>query len=169
MSDFDVGDDDQPERPSKSELKRQMLALQKTGEALLNLTAAQLAEIPLSTAMREALELSKSLKHREAQRRQLQYIGKLMRTEEHEKIAAAVAELDDKNRFFRQRFHHIEQLREQLIEDNDNAFEEVLEQAPTIDRQHLRQLIRQAQKQQTAKKPGNASKKLFQYLRDALQ
>ena len=169
MSDLEVGDDAQPERPSKSELKRQMLALQKTGEALLALTAAQLAEMPLSNAMREALELSKSLKHREAKRRQLQYIGKLMRTEEHEKITAALTELEDKNRYFRQRFHHIEQLRQQLMEGSDNAFESLLEQAPSIDRQHLRQLIRQAQKQQTAKRPGNASKKLFQYLREALQ
>lgn len=169
MSDSNVHDnDDLPERPSKSELKRQMIALQKTGEALLDLNGAQLAEIPLSTAMREALALSKTLKHREAQRRQLQFIGKLMRTEDSEKISAALSELEDKNRYFRQRFHYIEQLREQLIEDADSAFESVLEQAPAIDRQHLRQLIRQAQKQLTAKKPGNASKKLFQYLRDAL-
>ncbi len=168
MSDLDSDDHEQLERPSKSERKRQMLGLQKTGEALLGLTAAQLAEMPLSNAMREALNLSKTLKHREAQRRQLQYIGKLMRTEEHEKIAAAVAALEDKNRYFRQRFHRIEQLREQLMAGGDNAFESVLEQAPTIDRQHLRQLIRQAQKQLAANKPGNASKKLFQYLREAL-
>ena len=79
--------DDEPEFISKSARKREMTALQKTGEALLALPAKQFAKVPISDLLREALELAATLKNREGKRRQMQYVGKLMRSEDHEKIA----------------------------------------------------------------------------------
>lgn len=179
MSEPDHSAAGEPQRaPSKSARKREMLALQKMGEALLDLPANELAEMPLSEALRSALTLTHTVKQREARRRQLQYIGKLMRTEDTEQIAAAFVLLEDRNRLFRQRFHRLEQLRDQLIGAGDTALETLLREHPALDAQQLRQLIRQSQREAALDKPvldkpmldkpKTASRKLFQYLRDHL-
>ena len=130
---------------SKSARKREMTALQKLGESLLDLPGERLAQLPLSKRLREAFELAKKLKQHEARRRQLQYIGKLMRAENHQEISAVLARFEDDNRLFRQRFQRLEKIRDDLIAD-DNTIEELLGLHPELDRQHLRQLIRQARK-----------------------
>ena len=158
--------------PSKSARKREMTALQKLGETLMALPADQLAQVPLSKGLREAFELAKNIKQREAKRRQLQFIGKLMRAENHAEISAAMTRMDDDNRLFRQRFQQLEKIRDELI-DNESALEALLDGHPELDRQHLRQLIRQARKQASSKDqaPEKASakrRKLFEYLRETL-
>lgn len=79
-----------PEKISKSERKRQMLALQKIGETLVKLSDAQLAQIPLDDTLLDAVNFARSLKSHEAKRRQLQYIGKLMRHIDPAPIQAAL-------------------------------------------------------------------------------
>jgi ribosome-associated protein len=158
--------------PSKSARKREMTALQKLGETLMALPADQLAQVPLSKGLREAFELAKNLKQREAKRRQLQFIGKLMRAENHAEISAAMTRMDDDNRLFRQRFQQLEKIRDELI-DNESALEALLDGHPELDRQHLRQLIRQARKHayskdQAPEKASVKSRKLFEYLRETL-
>lgn len=158
--------------PSKSERKREMTALQKLGESLLELPADWLAQAPLSNSLREAVELAKILKQREAKRRQLQFIGKLIRSENHAEIAAAITRMDDANRLFRQRFQQLEKIRDELLED-ETALETLLEDHPELDRQHLRQLIRQTRKQSSTENPAPEKssamrRKLFKYLRETL-
>lgn len=158
--------------PSKSERKREMTALQKLGESLLELPADRLAQVPLSNSLREAVELAKTLKQREAKRRQLQFIGKLIRSENHAEISAAMTRMDDANRLFRQRFQQLEKIRDELLED-ETALETLLEDHPELDRQHLRQLIRQTRKQSSAENPAPEKssamrRKLFKYLRETL-
>lgn len=169
MSEPDHSAAGEPQRaPSKSARKREMHALQTMGEALLDLPASELARIPLSDTLRDALALANTLKQREARRRQLQYIGKLMRTADTEQIAAALAHIEDRNRLFRQRFHHLEQIRDQLVSEGDSALENLLRDHPNLDAQQLRQLIRRSQRETALAKPKTASRKLFQYLRDNL-
>lgn len=153
---------------SKSERKREMAALQKLGETLLELPAGQFSQVPVSDPLRAAVELAKTLKQREARRRQLQYIGKLMRAEDHQKIAATLAGFEDTNRLFRQHFQRLENIREALVGPGDAAFEQLVDTHHELDRQHLRQLIRQARKEAEQEKPPAASRKLFKYLRTTL-
>jgi len=158
----------EPEFISKSSRKREMTALQKTGEAMLVLPAKQFAKVPISPILREALELAATLKNREGKRRQMQYVGKLMRSEDHEKIAEVLASFDENSRTFRLQFQRLEKLRDDLIDGNNDALTNILELHPALERQHLRQLIRQASKEREQNKGPAASRKLFKYLRLAI-
>ncbi|MBQ0720466.1 MAG: DUF615 domain-containing protein [Gammaproteobacteria bacterium] len=169
-SDTEIADSesDEPEVISKSSRKREMTALQKTGEALLTLPAKQFAKVPITAELREALELAATLKNREGKRRQMQLVGKLMRSEDHQKIAEVLASFDENSRTFRLQFQRLEKLRDDLIDGDNDALTHILEQHPQLERQHLRQLIRQASKEREQNKGPAASRKLFKYLRLAI-
>ncbi len=160
---------DEDRGPSKSELKRQAKALQDLGRELLELADSHFAEMPLSDEMRDAMALYKRLNQREARRRQLQFIGKRMRDEDLDGIRAALQNIRDRDRLFRQHFHKLEELRDRLVAEGDAALGEVLTDHPHLDKQHLRQLIRQARKEARENKPPAASRKLFRYLREAIE
>lgn len=152
---------------SKSELKRDMLALQALGEALVNLTEGELATIPLEDEkLEEAILTARRIKHREGLRRQMQYIGKLMRRIDTTDIADAYQRLQDGRKEDAKRFHKLEQWRDHLIETGPDAIAEVAEEFPDVDRQHLRQLIVQAAREKELHKPPASARKLFRYLRE---
>jgi ribosome-associated protein len=152
--------------PSKSALKREMQELQELGHALMKLPAAHFERMPLSPEMRDAMALYKRLKHNEARRRQMQFIGKHMHREAVADIRAELEEIDNESKRFRQHFHHMEQLRDQLVQGDNDEVTAFFEQYPNIDRQELRNLVRQAKKEISQKKPPAASRKLFRFLRD---
>ncbi len=152
---------------SKSEMKQDMEELQKLGEALVELKPALLDKFPLSEDMRDAIANAQRFKN-EAKRRQLQYIGKLMRTEDPEPIQAALDKVRNKHSQATAELHKLEQLRDRVVEEGDNAIEEVLERYPSADRQRFRQLSRQAKKEKQGNKPPKASREIFQTLK-ALQ
>ena len=172
MSDTDF-DDDLPDEgdsaPSKSALKREMTELQKFGQQLIDMPDSRRAQIPLSDEMRDAIALYRRLHQREAKRRQLQFIGKQMRREDSSAIASALARFEQQDQQFRQHFHRLEALRDQLIRDGDAALAELIDEHPNLDRQLLRQLIRQARQEAERGKPPAASRKLFRYLREVLE
>jgi|SRR5579872_1138248 len=149
-----IDDSHPPERPTKSALKRQMTALQKMGEILVELPEAQLKKIPLENPLLDAIITARSLKSHEARRRQLQYIGKLMRNIDAEPIQTALEKVQNKNQQSKAQFHQIERWRDRLIAEGDMALQKFLEQYPEADRQRLRQLMRNAQETE-----------LFRYLR----
>jgi ribosome-associated protein len=154
------------ERPSKSERKREMQALQELGEAIAGLSDGEFATIPLEGPLAEAIQLARRLNSGEGRRRQLQYIGKLMRKVDTGPLAAAYQELQNGRQLRNQAFHELEALRDRLLADGLDAMPEVLERFPEVDRQHLRQLISAAARERDADKPPVAARKLFRYLRD---
>lgn len=81
------------DKPSKSQRKRDMIALQKLAESLTGLSSSELARIPLETTLLEAIESAKKLKTHEAKRRQFQYLGKLMRHHDVELIRKALEKI----------------------------------------------------------------------------
>jgi ribosome-associated protein len=163
----DKWDDDEDQGPSKSDLKREMKALQELGEAIVKLSKGQLQTIPLEDEkLTEAIHTARRIKSREGLRRQLQYIGKLLRNIDIEPIQQAHQNLLEGRKQETQAFHKLEQLRDQLIENGPNQLGEIIEQYPNADRQHLRQLIMQANKEQKANKPPAAARKLFKYMRE---
>ena len=152
--------------PSKSELKREMHALQKLGERIVKLSGGQLACIPLEGKLEEAITTARRIKSHEGLRRQMQYIGKLLREVDTDEIERAFQELENGRQASAQHFHKLEAWRDRLIEAGPKSIEEVLEAYPDADRQHLRQLVIQASKEKTQNKPPASARKLFTYLRE---
>lgn len=159
-------DDEIDEGPSKSEIKRQMHALQALGERLVALPDAQLAKIPIADeSLLEAVHLARRIKARSGLKRQLQYIGKLMRSIDPEPIIEALAQLDGQHQENAARFHQLEQLRDQLLAEGDQALSAVVSRYPEADRSHLRQLLRNYQREQQTGREKGAARAIFRYLR----
>ncbi|WP_114418514.1 ribosome biogenesis factor YjgA [Marinospirillum perlucidum] len=165
MNNHHQEDDFQEVPPSKSELKRQMLELQALGKKLLDLNNKQLQSVPLTEELADALKEYHRIKSHEARRRQLQRIGKLMRSADHEAINQAVALFDASSEAYAQHFQQLELWRERLINE-EAALAEFIEQWPGCDVQKLRQLIRNTRKERQAEKPPAQARKLFRYLRE---
>ncbi len=163
-----MNDDHDAEPKSKSQVKREMHALQKLGEELVTLSGTELARIALPDDLREAVALAQRLNQRGAHKRQLQYIGRLMRDIDPEPIQRDLDRLRNRDASQTAHFHRIERWRDRLLEEGDTALEALFADHPHLDRQHLRQLLRNAQQEQRADKPPRAARELFRYLRDAL-
>lgn len=153
------------EPKSKSQVKREMLALQALGERLAELASNQINKIELPLELRNALLFCKTIRKGEARRRQLQYIGALMREADLEPIQKALdaigrGELQDE-----QQFRELERWRDELIEGNNDLVDEILSRFPGTDRQTLRQLVLNARKEREGQKPPKASRVLFRFLR----
>ncbi len=154
---------------SKSQMKRESHALQALGEELVSLPAAKLAKIPMPEELAEAVTLARRIKARGGLKRQLQYIGKIMRSIDAEPIAQALEEIKSSAGKEAAKFHRLEKWRDQLVEEGDAALEQLLKEFPTADRQHLRQLTRNAQREAAANKPPKSAREIFRYLRDLAQ
>ncbi|MEM1404784.1 MAG: ribosome biogenesis factor YjgA [Pseudomonadota bacterium] len=153
--------------PSKTALKREMTARQELGEALCKLSAKELEKIPIeSEDLLEAIRESHRISHHSGLRRHRQYIGKLMRRIDPQPIQEAMDRLYQERRAGAKAFQELEQLRDTLIRDGDKALAPVIDRFPQADRQHLRQLVREAQREKKADKPPTASRRLFRYLRE---
>lgn len=163
MSDERLPETDAERPPSKSARKREGLALQQLAETLLALPAKQLAEVPLSDQLRKALADSRTVTQHEARRRQLQYLGKLMRDVDSAAILNALAEFEHRNSNFRHHLKQTDKLCAQLCVDGDPAIEALLADHPGLDRQQLRQLVRNAKGATDPQAP--ARRKLFDYVR----
>ncbi len=163
IEDYDQEDD----FVSKSQLKREMEAVQAIGERLITLKPEQLQQLDLPDTLRDAVELAKRITSHGALRRQKQYIGKLMRNIEIEPIEAKFAEWERGNRAQTAKLHQLERWRERLLAD-DKALGELIEVYPQADVQHLRTLMRNAKKEQAVNKPPKSSRELFKVLRDLM-
>jgi ribosome-associated protein len=157
-----------PDPNSKSQAKRDMLALQKLGEELIDLSESQLAKIPLPPELEEAVNFARKMKANEARRRHLQYIGKLMRNIDPAPITTAIEKIKLTAQQNIMHFHKIEKWRDELITEGDIALERFLQLANEVDRQHLRQLVRNAQQERIKNKNTGAQTELFKYLRQIL-
>lgn len=152
-------------RPSKSEIKRQMTALQSLGAELVALPAERLKKLDLPENLREAMRDAQRFTAHEAKRRQLQYIGKLMRGIDCAPIQAALDEIKGISATATIRLQRLERLRERLMAD-EAVVGEILERHPAADVQRLRQLRRNALKEAERNKPPHAFRELFRVLRE---
>lgn len=150
------------EEKSKSQVKRELRELQDLGRQLVELSAKQLQKVPLSAPMHEAVLKAKTFS-RSALQRQLKYIGGLMPQEDVDAIRRALDGLAQPHREQVRAFHETEQWRDKLIAGDDALLDELVNHHGA-DRQHLRQLVRNAQKEQAQNKPPRSARILFQYL-----
>ena len=162
--DFNINqEDDEIIYVSKSEIKRDAEVLKKLGVELVNLSKNEISKIPLDEDLLYAIELAQKIK-KEGYRRQIQYIGKLLRNRDIEPITQALDKLKNRHNQQVAMFHRLEKLRDELIETGDA--ESIMELFPTADRQQLRTLSRSAKKELAANKPPKTARQIFQYLKE---
>ncbi len=160
-------------RPSKTQLKRQAHDLQSLGEAVAALPPERLAALDIPDALREAIETWRRTTSHEGRRRQMQYVGKLMRSADEALLREAVAEASLGSARATLALHEAERWRDALIA-GDDALERLALQCPGADLQHLRSLARQARKDAPPDAPGQAPRhgrayrELFRALRALL-
>lgn len=134
------------------------------GERLVELPPHQLDRMELPAGLRDAIIAARAITARGGRKRQLQYIGKLMRTVDPEPIRAALAELDESGLASRALLHRAEHWRTRLLDDGDEALGDLIERCPDVDRQHLRRLVRDARAERDAGRPPRHQRELFRYL-----
>ena len=142
-----------------------MHELQALGAALLRLSEAQLHDMGLDEALLRAVVEAKRIKSHEAKRRQVQYIGRLMRELDPAPIRARLAELEGNSAQATARHRRLEAWRERLIGD-DGALTAFAAEYPGADVQVLRTLIRNARKEAAEGKPPRAFRELFRSIKD---
>ena len=152
---------------SKTKRKAEMHALQALGATLLELPAAKLDSLGLPDNLAVALRDARRISSHEARRRQMQYIGRLMRDLDAEPIRAALAERDGHSTVARARQIRLERWRARLLED-DEALTQFAHEHAGADLQALRTLIRNARKELAEARPPRAQRELFRRLRESV-
>ena len=144
-----------------------MTVLQKLGEELVNEARDRVKRVPMPEDVRDAILECQLIKDHEGRRRQLQYVGKKMRTLDEEDVAAIQRTLDSWKGLSKAdtaAMHAMERRRDKLLAD-DKALTVLLSENPELDVQHLRTLIRNARKEQAENKPPKAYREIFQILK----
>jgi len=153
---------------SKTKRKQAMTALQDLGTVIVKLSQNQIEQLQLPEALHEAAMEARRLKQHEAIRRQMQYIGKLMRNVDAEPIRQQIEAWHGMNHQETARLHQLERWRERLLAE-DAALSEFISAHPDCDAQQLRTLIRNTRKEQAANRPPASYRALFRWLRETLQ
>ena len=158
---------DESEPPSKSQRKREMQELQKVGARLVELNADQLAQIVLPERLLEAILEAQRIRDFEGRRRQLQYIGKLMREVDPAPIRARLEQWHGAARDHTASQHLAERWRERLL-DEDDALASFADDYPGSDLQRLRSLVASVRRDKAAGRPLRNYRELFRAVRDIM-
>jgi ribosome-associated protein len=155
----------QDESTSKTRRKKDMLALQDLGTQLVELNEQQLQTMQLPESLLEAVQDARRLTKHEARRRQMQYIGRLMRDIDAAPIRDRLEQWQGQGREHTAQLHALERWRDELLA-GDSALERFLGEYPGADSQKLRTLIRNARREQGAALPPRSYRELFRALRE---
>ena len=150
---------------SKTKRKQEMLALQSLGAKLVELPEAQIAAIPMDEALRDAVLEAKRIKSHEAKRRQMQYIGRLMREVDAAPLRERLEAISGHSAQAAAQHRRLEAWRERLLAD-DAALTAFAAEHPGADLQALRTLIRNTRKEQNEAKPPRAYRELFRLIKE---
>ena len=150
---------------SKTKRKQEMTALQSLGAKLVDLPASQIAELPMEERLREALLEAKRITSHEAKRRQMQYVGRLMREIDPAPLRERLEAMTGHSARAAARHRRLEAWRERLLAD-DEALTAFAAEHPGADLQALRTLIRNTRKEQKQAKPPRAYRELFRLIKE---
>ena len=168
-------DDEYIGRPSKSRRKREVHAITDLGEKLMTIPESQLKTIPY-TIIVDAVIACKKIKKGNARKRQIQFIGKQLRKVDLDVVTELIDRFDASSNNHLRHFHQLESWRDRLLDEDQAILAEIFEAIPNIDRQHLRQLTRNAitekSKHEALREKGSTEnlspiqfRKLFQFLK----
>lgn len=155
-------------QPSKTRLKAEADAAQEIGRQLVALPKDKLKKLALEESLMDAIAEAKRITSNGAIRRQLQYIGRLMRETDLAPIVEQLQKWEGKHQEENARFHHMERWRSRLLEDA-KAIELFIAEYPQTPVQQIRTLIRNANKEHAAGKPPKSSRELFKMIRDLME
>jgi len=161
-------DIEEKDKKSKSQVKRDLLALQMLGRELVELSSKALDKIPISASFHASILDAKQMK-RVALKRQLKHIGGLMRDEDTEAIRMALVKLRQPHKQDVKVLHEAEAWRDGLLAGDDGLLNELGQRFVEFDHQHVRQLIRNAKKEQVLNKPPKSARSLFRHLKELSQ
>lgn len=154
--------------PSRSQQRREALAVFDLAEQLVEMGERQLSAVPMPDDLRDLVRDSRRITAQIARKRQLQFLAKIMRREDDDVLDAIRRALEhdrDDVRRDTARLHRLEAMRERLLEEGDEALAELIAQHPDADRQKLRQLVRNARIEREKQKPPHAFRELFRELK----
>ena len=154
------------ESVSKTRKKQEMKVLQKIGERLVGFSDKQLKGLRLPSRLLDAVHDAKGMRSHGARRRQIKYIGSVIRDVDPEPIKSALAQIDRNKTEMDAAFHYLENLRNALMGGDSRKFTEIVNQYPHTDRQQLRQIVRNAIKEKDAGKGTKHYRALFKYLKE---
>lgn len=151
---------------SKAELKKEVKELQAFAEQLVNLGKSQKKQLSASDELQAAFILADKISNKpDALRRHMQFITKQLKDEDLDKLRAEYERIMSPNIVTDKIMRKLEKVRNNLLDNGDEAINQLIELHPTIERQKLRQLVRQAKKEVEKEKPGKNYKELFQYIK----
>jgi ribosome-associated protein len=163
--------DEQDYGPSRTQQRREALAVLALATQLVELPPSRLAKLELPEDVAEEIANVRRISSHIARKRQLAFLAKKMRRHDEAVFDSVRAELGENRERQRQEtaaMHRLEALRERLLED-DEAAAALIAEHPSIDRQHLRSLVRQARSERAANKPPRAYREIFQLLKELQQ
>ena len=165
--------DEEDYGPSRTQQRREALAVLTLASQLIELPPSRLAKIDLPDDVRREIDITRRMTAHGAKKRQLAFLAKIMRRFDDEAFAAVRAELGENREKQRQEnaaMHRLESMRDRLVAEDESALPELIADHPQVDRQHLRSLIRQARvEKDTPNKPPKAYREIFQLLKDLAQ
>lgn len=152
------------EKVSRTQKKKAAQALQKMGEQLIGLNDTQLDALALPKDLQEAVVTARGIKKHEALRRQVQYIGRLMREADAAVIAKGLKRIQLQGDAQRRQFKQIELWRDELVAGDADRYKWLLDRFSEIDRPFFSKLVRKARSHDAPLKARKAARKLFRYL-----
>lgn len=169
MANNEFDEDDYTERKSKSQVKREMLALQELGEKLCNLPVDRIIKLEIPSELKDAVLDLKKMTSKEAKRRHMQYIGALMRGADPEPIKDAIEDAEAGSYRSAKLFKKAENWRDRLCEGDEGLEEEIICGHPGMDITRFRQHVRNARKEKETLSGNKAARALFRLIRDMLE
>lgn len=157
--------------PSRGEQRREALAVLELASKMIEQNETRISQLPMSAELVNLTLISKKITSQIARKRQMQFLAKQLRRQEDVVLIAIRAALDFDKTISRQEtasLHRVEAWRDRLIEEGDAALAELLNEYPSADRQHLRQLARNAKEEKLKNKPPHAFRDLFRELRELM-
>ncbi|WP_243039508.1 ribosome biogenesis factor YjgA [Dyella sedimenti] len=154
--------------PTRTQQRRDALAVLALANQLVELPPSKLAKLDLPEDVQREIAQTRRITAHIARKRQLAFLAKVMRRHEaavFDGVRAALGENRERQRQETAAMHRLEATRERLLADADAAIGELVEQYPSIDRQHLRSLVRQAKVEKDGNKPPRAYREIFQLLK----
>jgi ribosome-associated protein len=162
-----IDESSEDELKSKTEIKREMHQLQDFAQRLIEMSKHQRSRLPLSDDLKDAMVLADKITNKhEALRRHIRHTAKILLETDLEPIYQAIEVMANKHQQETAKFIRLEALRDDLITQGNNAVETLITEFPNIERQKLKQLIRNAAKEKKAEKLGKHYKNLFTYLKE---
>ncbi|MDP1772780.1 MAG: ribosome biogenesis factor YjgA [Methylobacter sp.] len=156
-------------RPNKTQIKKDMAALFALSEEMAELSAGQLKLLELPEIINKAVAEASGMPHKSARKRLLKFIAGQIHKIDAEPILEKLARIKNKSAHAVREHHAVERWRDRLIAEGNDALTALLDEQPQADRQLLRQLLRNAQKEAEAGKPPKSSRLLYRHLKELFQ